>query len=295
MAKEIKEKLKIIIQNCINYPSFVLTKTIYQLIFKNNLNALALKILALIPARYDSTRFPGKPLVDIGGKSMIERVFLQTKLALDSVYVATDDQRINDAVKKFGGKSVMTAKEHQSGTDRCKEALLKIEEIEGVKFDYIINVQGDEPFISPTQIKLLISTFNNGATELATLIKQAEKTEDILNPNKPKVVINNAMEALLFSRSPIPFCRGTEQSDWISKGNYYNHIGMYGYRRDVLLKITTLPQSFLEKMESLEQLRWLENGYKINTAITTEESVSIDTPEDLQNLLKNMNQYTNKI
>lgn len=250
---------------------------------------MTLKILALIPARYDSTRFPGKPLVDIGGKSMIQRVYEQTKKALDIVYVATDDARIFNAVEAFGGKAVMTAKEHQSGTDRCKEALLSVEKTEGINFDYVINVQGDEPFISPTQIELLANTFDGGKSELSTLIKQATNNDEILNPNKPKVVVNSNMEALLFSRSPIPFCRGTESSEWINKGPYYNHIGMYGYRRDILLKITELPISYLEKMESLEQLRWLENGYTIKTAITTEEGISIDTPEDLKALLQKMN------
>ena len=247
-----------------------------------------MRTLALIPARYDSTRFPGKPLVDIGGKIMIQRVYEQAKMALNDVYVATDDDRIHQAVINFGGKSVMTSKDHLSGTDRCKEALLAVEGIEGLKYDYVVNIQGDEPFISPTQISLLIETFKEGKTELSTLIKKAEKIEDVLNINKPKVVINASNEALLFSRSPIPFCRGVDQTDWLKHGNYYNHIGMYGYRRDILMEITELPPSFLEKMESLEQLRWLENGYKIATAITSEESISIDTPEDLMNLIKLM-------
>ncbi len=250
---------------------------------------MSLKILALIPARYDSTRFPGKPLVDIGGKSMIQRVYEQSKKALDVVYVATDDERIFKAVEEFGGKAVMTAREHQSGTDRCKEALLKVEKTEGIEFNYVINVQGDEPFISPTQISLLTETFDNGATELSTLIKKADDLSAVLNPNKPKVVINKNMEALLFSRSPIPYCRGVEESEWMSKATFYNHIGMYGYRRDILLKITELPISYLEKTESLEQLRWLENGFTIKTAITDEEGISIDTPEDLKTLLQKMN------
>lgn len=245
-----------------------------------------MRTLALIPARYDSSRFPGKPLVDIDGQSMIQRVYNQTKKAITDVYVATDDARIHEAVLTFGGKSVMTSKMHQSGTDRCKEALLKVEELEENRYDYVINVQGDEPFISPTQISLLESTFKNGLTELATLIKLSDNINDVLNPNKPKVVINNNMEALLFSRSPIPFYRGAEPQEWLSKSRYFNHIGMYGYRRDILLKITELPQSSLELAESLEQLRWLENGYKIACAITNEESISIDTPEDLASVLK---------
>ena len=248
-----------------------------------------MRTLALIPARYDSSRFPGKPLADIDGQLMIERVYNQTKKAIADVYVATDDDRIHNAVLNFGGKSIMTSKLHQSGTDRCKEALLNIESLEGIKYDYVINVQGDEPFISPTQISLLESTFNGGATELATLIKQSDNINDVLNPNKPKVVINAKMEALLFSRSPIPFCRGAEPQEWLSKSRYFNHIGMYGYRRDILLQITELPQSSLELAESLEQLRWLENGYKIACAITNEESISIDTPEDLEKVLKSIN------
>ncbi len=243
-------------------------------------------ILGLIPARFGSTRFPGKPLANIGGKPMIQRVYEQTKQQLTHVYVATDDARIEEAVKKFGGRVVMTSTHHQSGTDRCAEALDTIEKQENIKFHAVINIQGDEPFINPAQIEAVTHCFSSPETQLATLVKAIDKTEDLFNPNKPKVVIGSGQQALYFSRSPIPYFRGTPEEHWIEKHKYYNHIGLYGYRSDVLRAITKLEQSPLELAESLEQLRWLENGYHIQVKETLSESISIDTPEDLENLIR---------
>lgn len=242
------------------------------------------KILGLIPARYASSRFPGKPLADIGGKPMIQRVYEQSSKVLNSVYVATDDDRIADAVRQFGGRVVMTATTHKSGTDRCAEAILKVESETKEHFDAVINIQGDEPFISPDQIDLLASTFLDAKTEIATLVKRADNEQDLFNPNKPKVVVSALNTALYFSRSPIPYLRGVEQSEWHKQHTFYNHIGLYGYRSDILQKITKLQRGTLEKCESLEQLRWLENGYQIKVMETQLESLSIDTPEDLATL-----------
>ncbi len=243
-------------------------------------------ILGLIPARYGSTRFPGKPLANIGGKPMIQRVYEQTQKELDHVYVATDDERIVSAVKNFGGNVVMTSVDHQSGTDRCAEALEIIKAIEQKEIHAVLNIQGDEPFISPSQIRLIANCFNDEKTELATLIKQVTKSEDLFNPNKPKVVINQDKKALYFSRSPIPYFRSAPPEEWLNKQTYYNHIGLYGYRTDVLKEITMLPIGNLEAAESLEQLRWLENGYVIRVEETSEQAIAVDTPEDLDKLLK---------
>ncbi|MCU4156353.1 3-deoxy-manno-octulosonate cytidylyltransferase [Carboxylicivirga sp. A043] len=244
------------------------------------------KILGIIPARYASTRFPGKPLADIGGKIMVQRVYEQANKELDCVYVATDDERIEKAVLAFGGKVVMTSVNHQSGTDRCAEALTKVKELEQSDFYAVINIQGDEPFISPKQITSVAHCFNDVATQLATLVKPVTSSDDLFNPNKPKVVLSKDKRALYFSRSPIPYLRGVEESQWTDKHSYYNHVGLYGYRADVLFEITQLAIGQLEAAESLEQLRWLENGYSIRVEETTEESHGIDTPEDLENLLK---------
>lgn len=241
-------------------------------------------ILGLIPARYASTRFPGKPLADIGGKPMIQRVYEQAIQILPTVYVATDDERIAMTVKSFGGKVVMTSESHQSGTDRCEEALEQVEKIEGRPFSAVINIQGDEPFISPQQIEQLAQAMVDPETEIATLVKKVANTNDLFNPNKPKVVVGTKNEALYFSRSPIPYLRGVQEDEWHLQHNFYNHIGLYGYRSDVLGCITKLPQGALELCESLEQLRWLENGYRIVVMETNLESISIDTPEDLARL-----------
>lgn len=241
-------------------------------------------ILGLIPARYASTRFPGKPLADIGGKPMIQRVYEQACKVLPTVYVATDDERIAHVVKAFGGNVVMTAETHPSGTDRCYEALSKVVEMENVTFHAVVNIQGDEPFIQPEQIELLASAFDDTAVEIATLIKPVEAKEDLFNPNKPKVVISAEGNALYFSRSPIPYLRGVAEEEWHVRHEFYNHIGLYGYRADVLEAITRLSKGVLESCESLEQLRWLENGYVIKALKTQLESLSVDTPEDLAEL-----------
>lgn len=236
--------------------------------------------IGIIPARYASTRFPGKPLVEIGGKSMIQRVYEQVSKVLDAVCVATDGQRIFDAVTAFGGKVVMTSDQHKSGTDRCFEAYGKT----GSGRRVVINIQGDEPFIQPEQIESLCACFDDPNTQLATLVKPftvADGEAALFNPNSPKVVINKNREAIYFSRSVIPYKRGAETKEWLSLHTYYKHIGLYAYRADVLAEITRLPQSSLEMVESLEQLRWIENGYKIKVGITHVETIGIDTPEDL--------------
>lgn len=245
-----------------------------------------MSILGIIPARYASTRFPAKPLADMGGKSMIRRVYEQAKKSksLSKVVVATDHEEIYQHVIDFGGDVCMTSTHHASGTDRCYEVLLK----ENTSFDYVINIQGDEPFIAPEQIDLLASLLLDGDTELATLIKKIDSVEQLFNPNLVKAVVNKNAEALYFSRSPIPYVRNMEQVEWVTHHNFYKHIGMYAYRKDVLEKITRLEISSLEKAESLEQLRWLENGYKIKVKETNIETIGIDTPEDLQNALKHL-------
>jgi 3-deoxy-manno-octulosonate cytidylyltransferase (CMP-KDO synthetase) len=241
-----------------------------------------MKFTGIIPARYASTRFPGKPLADVGGKPMIRRVYEQAINTVDMLYVATDDSRIAEVVKKFEGNVVMTSKQHQSGTDRCYEAYCKI----GAGCDVVINIQGDEPFIRPEQIELLKSCFSDDETQIATLVKPFDKNGDfektLFNPGSPKVVINNRNEAMYFSRSVIPYIRGAGYMEWLKNQTFYKHIGLYAYRADILKEIALLPQSTLEKAENLEQLRWLENGYKIKVAITSLETVGIDTPEDLE-------------
>jgi len=240
-----------------------------------------MNILGIIPARYASTRFPGKPLVNIAGKSMIQRVYEQSKKCalLNDVIVATDDDRIYDHVIGFGGKAIMTAANHQSGTDRCAEVSAKHPE-----YDIIINIQGDEPYINPEQISKVALCFDASDTEIATLVKKVETEQELFNPNSPKVIINNNSEAIYFSRSPLPHIRGREQQHWLQHFTYFKHIGIYGYRADVLQQITKLPVSSLEKAESLEQLRWVENGYRIKVAETELETYAIDTPEDLNRL-----------
>jgi len=243
-------------------------------------------IAGIIPARYASTRFPGKPLVMIGGKTMIRRVYEQASLSLETVYVATDDQRIHDAVTGFGGKAVMTSSAHQSGTDRCAEAAEKIAAIEGFNPDAVINIQGDEPFIRPEQINLLASCFDDPSVEIATLVRKVEAGEDLFNPNHPKVVIDLSGYAIYFSRSVIPYLRDVPPAEWLARHTYFKHIGLYGYRTDILKRLTALPRSPLEKAESLEQNRWLENGFRIKTALTLWENMGIDTPDDLERVEK---------
>ncbi len=243
-----------------------------------------MKFIAIIPARYASTRFPGKPLADMNGKPMIQRVYEQVKKCVDKVFVATDDERIYDAVTSFGGNVVMTSANHKSGTDRCAEAYNSI----GGGEDVIINIQGDEPFIAPSQIEAIMGCFSDKSVQIATLVKPFTENDGIdalINPNSPKVVLGVDNQALYFSRSVIPFVRGVDMQEWLKSHTFYKHIGMYAYRAEVLMEITKLPQSELEKAESLEQLRWLENGYKIKAGVTTQETIGIDTPDDMQKAL----------
>ncbi len=245
------------------------------------------EILGIIPARYASTRFPGKPLADIGGKPMIQRVYEQALKVIDTVVVATDDDRIMKAVANFGGKAIFTAENHQSGTDRCTEALNKTEQELGRSFSVVINIQGDEPFIQPEQLEKLTSCFYNADTEIATLVKALKSAEELFDPNKPKVVLNNQSQALYFSRSPIPYFRSIAREEWHLNHQYYIHIGLYAYRTDILREITTLKPSSLELAESLEQLRWIQNGYLVTTRKTEFESWSVDSPEDIEKLKQN--------
>lgn len=238
--------------------------------------------LILIPARYASTRFPGKPLAEIGGKPMIQHVVEKAGAVSEDVFVATDDTRIFERVEEFGGRAVMTSGNHRSGTDRCYEAYQHVVEQSGKQYDVVVNIQGDEPFILPGQVRALISCFEDAEIQIATLAKQFDHYPDIFDPNKVKVVCSALQTALYFSRSAIPFCRGVEKENWAATTSFYKHVGMYAYRPEVLEAITALPQGILEKAESLEQLRWLENGYKIAVRMTDHESIGIDTPEDLK-------------
>ncbi len=245
----------------------------------------SIRFIGIIPARYASTRFPGKPLALIHGKTMIQRVYEQASKAIETVFVATDDDRIFKAVKNFGGKAVLTSESHKSGTDRCAEALRNVEKDGSGTYDVVLNVQGDEPFIEPEQLELVKSCFYSGKTQIATLVKAICSAEELFDPNRPKVTVNKNLEAIYFSRSTIPFLCGREPDSWLASHTFYRHIGLYGFRRDILPEITALPQSPLELAESLEQLRWIENGYRIAVKITASESFGIDTPEDLAKLL----------
>lgn len=245
-----------------------------------------MNIIGIIPARYASTRFPGKPLADIHGKPMIQHVYEATKKALEHAVVATDDDRIYAAVKEFGGDVVMTSENHKTGTDRCLEAAEIIEKDKEIKFDIVLNIQGDEPQLKKEQITKLISCFDDKATEIATLVKKFGLGHEIHNPNNVKVVFNMHNFAMYFSRSVIPFNRNVlDKETWSEHYDYYKHIGIYAFRRNVLSEITQIEQSSIEKVESLEQIRWLENGYKIKVSETDFENIGVDTPEDLKNLI----------
>lgn len=240
-----------------------------------------MKFIGIIPARYASTRFPGKPLAMLGGKTVIQRVYEQVSGVLDETCVATDDERIEAAVRAFGGKVVMTSVQHKSGTDRCYEAYTKV----GQGFDVVVNVQGDEPFIHPSQLQAVKDCFADTATQIATLVKPFTKEngwEALANVNSPKVVVDKDMYALYFSRSVIPYMRNEDKANWLERHVYYKHIGLYAYRAEVLKAITALSQSPLELAESLEQLRWLENGFKVRVGVTELETIGIDTPQDLE-------------
>ncbi len=239
-----------------------------------------MRFVGIIPARYASTRFPAKPLARLGGKMVIERVFQQVAGLLDDAVVATDDERIFDAVESFGGKAIMTGTHHKSGTDRVQEAYERL----GQPYDVIVNIQGDEPFIQASQLQAIKACFENRDTQIATLVKPftpADGLAALQNPNSPKVVVDDQMHALYFSRSVIPYLRGIEPEEWLAHHTFYKHIGLYAYRPAVLKAITQLPQSTLEKAESLEQLRWLQAGFQIQVGISDIETIGIDTPEDL--------------
>ena len=240
-----------------------------------------ISIVGVIPARYASTRFPAKALVDIGGKAMVQRVYEQASKStlLSHVVVATDHQEIEDKVRSFGGNVCMTRKDISSGTDRCFEALTLLEE----DFDYVINIQGDEPFINPEQIDSLAALLD-GETQIATLTRKIDDEDELFDPNVVKVVFNKSNHALYFSRSTIPYLRGKSKDNWLGSANFYKHIGIYGYRADILAKFSSLQTSQLESTESLEQLRWLDNGYQIKVAETEHQSYGVDTPEDLEKL-----------
>ena len=237
-----------------------------------------MKVVGIIPARYASTRFPGKPLALIKGKTMIQRVCEQAwKSKLDAVVVATDDVRIADEVMGFGGQYVMTDPNHRSGTDRCCEALDLLES----QYDAVVNIQGDEPFIDPEQINLLVDLISREDTQLASLAKRIEDEDELFSPNAVKVVMDKDGKALYFSRNPIPFMRNVEWTDWLNNGAFYKHIGIYAYKAEALRQVAKMQPSSLELAESLEQLRWLENGFSIRMAVTQSQNISIDTPSDL--------------
>lgn len=246
------------------------------------------KTIGIIPARFASTRFPGKPLIEINGKSMIQRVYEQAKKvsSLHEIYVATDDERIYNHVLSFGGKASMTNPNHKSGTDRCAEVLVQLKD---QSIEYVVNIQGDEPFIAPQQIEQLVEIIQQNKDEnseekpqIATLVKKIEKEEDLFNENIVKAVFGETLNAIYFSRNPIPFLRGEDKKEWLSKALYFKHIGLYAYKSEVLLELTQLLPSRLEKAESLEQLRWLENNFSIKVGVTTLETFGIDTPQDLE-------------
>jgi len=245
-----------------------------------------MEFIGIIPARYASTRFPGKPLMDIGGKPMIQRVYEQASKALNLVIVATDDERIKQAVENFNGRVVMTSKYHKTGTDRCDEAIQIFRKDYFENIDVVINIQGDEPFIKPEQLKQLTECFEDPSTQIATLIQEIEMNQDIFNTNLPKVAINLNNEAIYFSRSPIPFILNEPEDQWVSSHTFYKHIGIYAYCIDILQEITQLQPSLLEVAESLEQNRWIENGYTIKVKETKFKSFPVDTPEDLEKIKK---------
>ena len=237
-----------------------------------------MKFIGIIPVRYASTRFPGKPLALLGGKPVIQHVYEKVAAVLEAAYVATDDERIYDVVKSFGGQVVMTRTDHKSGTDRIEEAIEKI----GGEWDVVVNVQGDEPFVAKSQLDTICHCFDDPTTQIATLGKPFESMEAVQNPNSPKIIVDNMGFAMYFSRSVIPYVRGKEKSSWLTHYPFLKHLGIYAYRKGVLRQVTQLPQSSLEIAESLEQLRWLQNGFKIKVGTTDVETVGIDTPQDLE-------------
>ncbi len=241
-----------------------------------------MNIAALIPARYASTRFPGKPLALIANKPMIQWVYERVNTVFEHTYVATDDERIAQAVGDFGGRYVLTSPQARSGTDRCAEAIDTLEREQNIRFDVVINVQGDEPFISTEPLLHVAAAFEQPQVDIATLVKRFGPADDIFNPNTPKVVLNLQGEAIYFSRSVIPYIRGAQPNEWSSKHLFYKHIGLYAYRTQVLRRIAQMPQTPLEQAESLEQLRWIEHGLRIKAIETDTETIAVDTPDDLE-------------
>ncbi|MCD6113011.1 MAG: 3-deoxy-manno-octulosonate cytidylyltransferase [Bacteroidales bacterium] len=249
-----------------------------------------MNILGIIPARYASSRFPGKPLAIINGKSMIQRVYEQACKAkiLSEVIIATDSEAIANHIKTFNGKYIITSENHKSGTERCNEVLEKLQvKNPEKKYDIVINIQGDEPYINPEQIKIVTNCFKDENVDIATLIKKIDSQDELTNPNVVKVVTDNDKNAIYFSRSPIPFLKNIDSKEWLKHQNYYKHIGIYAYKTEVLKKITKLKTGILEKAEGLEQLRWIENGYSIKTEITDYESHAVDVPEDILKFINN--------
>lgn len=253
------------------------------------------EFIAIIPARYASTRFPGKPLVELNGKIMIQRVYEQASKVFENVCVATDDERISKAVKTFKGNVVMTSESHRSGTDRCAEAVAKIEAQNNTRYDVVFNIQGDEPFIQPEQLNKLKRSFSDPQTEIATLVKPITDNEQIFNPNLPKVVFDVKQRAIYFSRSPIPYIRDRDKKEWHTSHQFYRHLGLYAYRKKTLLEITKLLPSSLEIAESLEQNRWIESGHFIKVEKTELETIGIDTPADLEKAVAWMKNVMNNI
>ena len=241
-----------------------------------------MRVLAVIPARYASTRFPGKPLALLGGKPMIEWVWerVASMPAIDEAVVATDDGRIADTVATFGGRAMMTSDKHRSGTDRCGEVLERME-AKGKQFDVVVNVQGDEPFVQKSQLQTLVDSFENNDTQIATLMAPIGEVTELMSANNVKMVCDKEGKALYFSRQPIPYMRGVAMEEWLQRHTYYKHVGIYAFRSEVLKSVVRLPQSELELSESLEQLRWMENGYGIKVCQTEAGNMGIDTPEDL--------------
>ncbi len=245
-----------------------------------------MKVLGIIPSRYASSRLPGKPLIDICGKSMVQRVYEQANTTedIEMVVVATDDERIARHVESFGGNVILTDSNHANGTSRCLEVVEKLEEL-GHSFDVVINVQGDEPLIQPEQISQLIALFPNETTDIATLAHPIKEVEELMNPNVVKIVMGAQKQALYFSRQAIPFVRGEKSGNLLGKAHFYKHLGIYAYRTSVLKKIVVLPPGKLEQAEKLEQLRWLENNFVIIVGITDYEGIGVDTPEDIAKLI----------
>jgi len=244
------------------------------------------EFLGIIPARYASTRFPGKPLAMLGDKPMIQWVYERASALFEHLLVATDDQRIYDVVSGFGGKVQMTSPDHSSGTERCAEAAGLYEHQTGLRFSHVVNIQGDEPLIQTEQLQTLVDCFRAPGTGIATLMRILEEEEELLNPNVVKVVVDKSLRALYFSRSPIPFVREKATDGETRNTQFLSHVGLYAFRREVLDEVVKLPPGQLEQAESLEQLRWLEHGIPIRCAITRLPSLGVDTPEDLERIRK---------